>query len=255
VPSGPRSSHARAAPRPSLLGAVLRQPAHDRRQLLGDLRSLADDVPRLRARRCDLLVRRDLFRLEPIRRGLELRLFLRVRLCLALKTRLLALQASLLLLELFLLRGELPALERQSIRLRRELLLLLSLLLLLFELFLQALCLLLLARVLAARLWRAAEVDRDQRAVVACSEACGHQVLRLTPGCGLRRGAEVLLAQVQGEEGNDQRDQDRKCYADRPPGPRRHDMRPATPEAAFRLLRLRPQECRQAERLDVPPYE
>ena len=64
---------------------------------------LADDLLRLGAGRRDLLVQRDLVRLELVRGRLELRLLLRVRLRLPLEARLLGLRRPLLLLERLLL--------------------------------------------------------------------------------------------------------------------------------------------------------
>src|SRR5205823_14897532 len=130
--------------------------------------------------------------LELVRRGLELRFLLRVRLGLPLELRLLRLGAALLLLELLLLRCQLLALGAQRVRLRRELLLLaLPLLLLLLELLLQALRLLVLARVLAALLRRAPELDGDkERAVVADAETRCHQVVGLALRRRLGRGAD-----------------------------------------------------------------
>jgi hypothetical protein len=232
----------------SLVGLVLRQPAKDRGQLLRRLRAVADHRARLRASRDDLLVQRDLLGLELVRGGLQLRLLLGVGLRLPLELRLLRLQASLLLLELLLLLGQLLALRVERVCLRRQLLLLaLPLLLLLLELLLQRLGLLLLARVLAARLRRRSQLDSHQeRAVVAGPEALGHQVVRLALRRRLRRRAYVLLAEVQGEEGNDQQDQECEHGGDRPPGMPRHRPAIAPHEAGFRPLGPWPEERGQA---------
>src|SRR5262249_38881101 len=123
-----------------------------------------------------------------------------------------------------------------------ELLLLrLSLLLLLLELLLQALCLLVLVRVFAALLRRAAEIDRDEeRAVVAHAEARRQEVVGLPLGGRLRRGADVLLAEIQREARHDQRDQQREHGEDRPPRPPRQGVRPAAPEPTLEILLRRP---------------
>ena len=203
-----------------LLRLVLRQPPDDRRELLGHLRPLADDLLRLGARRDDLLVQGDLVGLELVGRRLELSLLLRVRLRRTFEARLFGLERALLLLESLLLLLERGLLARERVGLLRQALLLaLPLLLLLLELLLQALGLLLLARVLAARLGRGSEADRhDEGAVVAGAEAGGHQVVRLPLGGRLRRGADVFLSEVEGEERDAQRDQERERAGDCPPG-------------------------------------
>ena len=98
-----------------LLGLVLRQLLQGGGQLLGRLRAVADELLRLRAPAGDLLVQCHLLGLELVRRGLNLRLLLLVRLRLSLERSLLRLQAALLLLELFLLRRELVALRGERV--------------------------------------------------------------------------------------------------------------------------------------------
>ena len=191
--------------------------------------------------------------LEPVARGLELHLLLGQLRRLLLEGCLLGLELGLLGLESRLLLLERRLLPLELVCLRRELLLLsLSLLLLLLELFLEALGLLHLLLELAARLCRSAELGCDQqRAVVAGAEARCHQVVRLPFRGGLRCRADVLLAEVQGEERDDQRDQDQGRSADGEPRVAGDGPGPRAPEPALRMLRLRPQERRHTDRLEM----
>src|SRR5262249_12091515 len=150
---------------------------------------------------------------------------------------------------------ELVALRSERVRLRLKLLLLaLSLLLLLLELLLQAHRLLVLARVLAALFRRCPQLDgHEKRAVVADAETLRQQVVGLALGGRLRRGADVLLAEVQREERDDQRDQECEHAEDRPPRAPRQRARPAAPEPALEILRRRPEEGGYAYRFDVRP--
>src|SRR5204862_7959592 len=107
-----------------------------------------------------------------------------------------------------------------------------ALLLVLRQLLLQRLRLLLWAGELAARLRGRAEADRHgQRPVVADAEPCRDEVVRLALGRRLRRGADVLLAEVQGQEGDGERDEDYEHGPDRKPGVARDASRPRSPES------------------------
>ncbi len=164
----------------------------------------------------------------------------------------LRLQVGLLLLQLRLLLFERRLVGLQLVALLLELLLLrLPVLLLLFQLALKGLGVrLVLDHDRIGRRLRL-ELRGDQEgAVVARAEAVADQVVRLALLRRLRGRADVLLPELQGEERDDQRCQDRSGEQHGDPRVTGDETGPRGPEALSRGLLGRVEKAWQAERLD-----
>ena len=150
---------------------------------------------------------------------------------LGLKDCLLPLQGGLLTLQGIALSLEGPLLTLERGLLRFQLLLLgLELLLFLLQLLLERGRLVVLLRVLGARLRRRVELDGDeQRTVVSDPESLRHHVVRLSFGRTLRRHPNVLLTQHKREQGDDERGEEQERQRDGDPRMRRDPARPGVP--------------------------